>query len=393
MSFKVMLHYPSWIALFVCGINGLIEFTIAYVIWKYSQQLKRKVLSNIAVFCIIFYGLYCVTWVISSIYELSVASFNHNMCFLNWTAPYLFLFQQPLLYIFFIIRLFQMFQDSAYTYSKRFVKFFIIFIIILFSTAFIPATFWMISDWTSYSNAHNHNYDEIQSFTDCTKVLSKQTNTGKLFLGLTIGINFFCEFILSVIILRLYLKRLLLLSLTYNEIQLKINQKTQSQDSESGVSPRVTKKKDILTHKKNALFLSLAIKTTNIISIVVFSGYIGVLMFNGGFFGLYWRTFDHVIKCICLLMTFKFGDKIYYKICICQQCCYSLMTKCCFCCCMTSMQAKATIVLNNIKKKKRKKSIDNSTTDTGTFIPALTSASFMEFELLDATELSVEMSM
>eukprot|EP01084_Bolivina_argentea_P069636 126668_1 len=385
MSIKVMLQFPNWISLFVCSINGLIECTIAYLIWKYTRQLKRKLLSNIAVFCVIFYALYCMTWVITSIYQLSVASFNHNMCFLLWTSSYLFLFQQSLLYLFFIMRLYTMFQDSVYGYSKAFVKFFAVFIVILFSIAITPVTFWMITEYNNYSNEHNYNFDEIQSFGDCTKILSGSNKIGKLLLGLTIGINAICELILSVIILRLYLKNLLLLSLTYSEIQFKFNQRA--------FPVKLTKKKDILNHKKNALFLSLAIKTTNIILIVVFSGYIGVFLWNRSIFGQYWKTFDHVIKCICLFMTFKFGENIYYKICVCQGCCYPLMTKCCFCCCMTSMQAKATIVLNNIKKKKRKKSIDNSTTDTGTFIPALTSASFMEFELLDATELSVEMSM
>ena len=134
---------------------------------------------------VIIYILYNLLHCILSIYALfiSPSDFSVSMCFPLWFSGTLFIIQQALIYTFFILKLYVIFKYSAYSYSSKFILRFIGCTVSVLIRPTIPAISWLIHDFVNYDDE----FQSIQSFADCSWIRSYQSNTGSLFLGLTIA--------------------------------------------------------------------------------------------------------------------------------------------------------------------------------------------------------------
>ena len=117
---------------------------------------------------------------------------------------------------------------------------------------------------------------------------------------------------------RLYLKKLILLSLTYDTLQLNSATKPIGYDGTD----------------QTDRFYKLTLKLTFLFIITILTGYL-TLLIQGLGIGEYWLCFDHTINVLCIYLSYAFNDKLYDKLCgwfvarYCYKCCAPL----CFCCC------------------------------------------------------------
>ena len=159
-----------------------------------------------------------------------------------------------------------------------------------------------------------------------------------------------CEIGSSILVLRMYLSRLMTLSIAYNEISLVMEQNRREAGRKN--------KKDLNRHKRNitemlnvrnvsspaspsnltwaqkrrtnARFFQLGLRTTNTVILAVVSTSI-ITLFNG--MGQWWNVMDCVFNTLAIYLSFSFGDTLYSKLCFCQKCCYRFCIQCCYCCC------------------------------------------------------------
>ena len=117
---------------------------------------------------------------------------------------------------------------------------------------------------------------------------------------------------------RLYLRKLVLLSLTYDTLQLNSATKSIGYDG--------TEQTD--------RFYKLTLKLTFLFIITILTGYL-TLAIQGLGIGEYWLSFDHAINVLCIYLSYGFNDKLYDKLCGCfmAKYCYKCCAPLCFCCC------------------------------------------------------------
>ena len=279
--------------------------------------------------------------------------FNHNICWIvPFTNQYL-AFNKIFLYLYFILRLHKLFHRSAMAIPKR--KLFIFAVtmiviltvsimydtlsmfpffepyqfsisrIIVFSlsiTMFRPFFMITISEiiWVNNNQSLVH-FESITSLSNCANLLINYNVTWlQTFVWIAIGCQTLTEIFFYIFMLRLFLIRIVYLSLT--QIQ----------------STSVT-------------LMKLAIKHTNLLILVMTTSYLGLLTWGFGI-GTYMLSIDLMINSVAIYLSFEFSDKLYDILCCsslcqnykCHQCCIYL----CWCCCTPTRVPQS--VLSDLKQ-------------------------------------------
>ena len=161
---------------------------------------------------------------------------------------------------------------------------------------------------------------DLKSYQDCGELLAINPLYEDL-MGIISGLTALWELFVCIILLRFYTKRLALLSIACNEIDVLMREK----------SKKFKSKKNLNRHRKNQFFLSLAIKTTNIVILCVISGWIGIFALSVRV-GEYWLVFDHIVGGLGIYMMYS--DVLYKKIFCCNKICFNCCLNICYCCCL-----------------------------------------------------------
>ena len=226
----------------------------------------------------------------------------------------------------------------------------------------------------------NLNEIDINNFTECRELLLHRSNSITIIQFVAIAIYLIGEIIWSICILRLFLSRILVLSMSFDKMKSRIEERklkrkgskstvvsTQNTNtdndsnvhielSNSGSNTVTTTKINISTSptndgdngrikrsdtlneqmeaKNNELFLNLAIKTTNLIILVVVSNYL--VLFK---FGIQISTsllnIDAVCNTLAIYLSYQFSTRYYDQLFkACHNVCYGCCVRLCYCCCL-----------------------------------------------------------
>lgn len=219
-----------------------------------------------------------------------------------------------------------------------------------------PSTYLAFEATIGIYSKPSKEWDHIQEFSHCADPLGDDT----IITLITIIAVVMVEIFSSILVLRMYLSRLMTLSIAYNEMNLVIDQR---EDTHSPSPPHSTTSNNHQGHtrsptwaqkrKTNARFFQLGLRTTNTVILAVVSTSI-ITLFNG--IGQWWNTMDCVFNTLAIYLSFSFSDKLYSKLCCCQKLCYKWCIGCCYCCCAPQL------MLDQIEREQveRKKTMDLS---------------------------------
>eukprot|EP01084_Bolivina_argentea_P126400 223815_1 len=246
-------------------------------------------------------------------------------------------------FTFYIVRLGIVFNNSSFAVSLTRLKLLTLFIL-LPSIVMSIMGFYMV--WYVASHYDPDKYPmEVNTFRDCSIVDDIYTPPSvSIFKYISLAVYFLSELIYSIIILRLFLSRVLLLSLSFNQMQTRVQSrgskgskgarsrspsKTRSNsgntiqsdvDADSETRKKREKKVKFKNRKKRAtsearkmelrnteLFLNLAIKTTNLIIFVVVTNYLALVKF-GAKINPVLLMIDAVCNCFAVYVSFRFSS-------------------------------------------------------------------------------------
>eukprot|EP01084_Bolivina_argentea_P012452 23332_1 len=196
------------------------------------------------------YLLFCFSILILSIMEVQ-GTFTDFGCIMLFTYASWLVPGKILMYIFFTIRLHQIFKGSIFSYPK--------FKLLLFSsiTCTLIAIFSIIILLVTIPDIIkvNSKHITINSVQECINIISAYQKQNSIMIQL-VGITGFVltDICASIVLLRLYLKKLLILSITFD----RITQKTELFSHNFSNSQKEKMEDD-------SYYLQLAIKTTNLL--------------------------------------------------------------------------------------------------------------------------------
>ena len=222
----------------------------------------------------------------------------------------------------------------------------------------------------------NDDLSDINSFINCDLVEDEYETKWHLILKY-VGVTsyLFAQLIWTIIVLRLFLSRVLMLSMSYDKLKEEIERKKSqrklqfpSKLNRMGSLSRVRSNTGSVTHTDNSqspsaqndgsgmkerrldrqgsaykqkieaknseVFLNLAIKTTNLIIVSICTNYI--ILFK---FGLDINTailnIDALVNCGSVYLSYQFSAKYYDKLFGgCHKICYGCCVRLCYCCCL-----------------------------------------------------------
>eukprot|EP01084_Bolivina_argentea_P036316 67203_1 len=305
------LEYPGYISLSVTFICTTVQLCILFDLIRHTKNklsTKAKTSIILAYGSIVSFSLYSIGIFIQSIYEISVSSsqFDRRICTYRYITPFFFQIGKILMFWFFIARLYGIFFKSTLKYKILPLKLFGIFCLIIFS---LPSVLFGI---VTLDGLIHTNPNEINTVADCNGV-TDNSSFGKPLRITAIAMNMIGDLIASIIMLRLYLKRLILLSNAFDKFEFKSEHHKQ----------------------KNECFMTLILKTTNLMIISILTEYI-VLIVSAASIGIYWMSINHTINVLCIYLSFGgFNDKLYDDLCCCvDKYCYGCCSSLCILCCM-----------------------------------------------------------
>eukprot|EP01083_Nonionella_stella_P083646 231341_1 len=305
--------YPSTLSAVVTGLC----FTTQMIIFGFLVKKTKEHLPNTSILLsyasVISYSLYAFTQFIMSIIAETTPPDAFNslaLCLYENITPSFFLCGKILMLLFYIVRLYGILHNTSFAYNKLPLISLGIFVVVGLAAGGV--CFWVIVITGLSASSASGELANIQDFPGCR--LSIDAAPGRIPLTITaIGISLIVDLIASIIILRLYLKKLILLSLAFDKFEFKSK-----------------------THlKNNEKFMQLILKTTNLVIISIITEYL-TLVVNGAGIGEFWLSFDHTINVLCIYLSFgSADDRAYGLLCGCiDKCCHKCCTRICFCCCL-----------------------------------------------------------
>lgn len=200
----------------------------------------------------------------------------------------------------------------------------------------------IVQEW--YNNyLQSGNNQSISSYDDCIAVES--FNTDLAYYTLVI-ITFTGEIIFSVIVLRLYVRRLLGLATNIKDItdtnRIAVNGEAQPTATAIEVVQAITGQMYHLAAPECAFdeqsleFLNAAAKATNLVIISIVSTIITSIIFD--ILGRWALTINTIVNSLSMYLTFSFGKRIYdifcmNHMCSIHNCCFNICILKCFACC------------------------------------------------------------
>eukprot|EP01084_Bolivina_argentea_P082586 149522_1 len=286
--------------------------------FKFWKVQLHVIITALAFLFFALFALHTTIDAIVSIVSQSNGTFNYKLCLSNFTELTTFSIGKLLIMQYFVVRLFQVFNTTPFAVSITKLKITSVLIT-------IPVLLQVVHGIynAAYSQEQlNKNTDEqlqaigISSFSDCTEYTrSLRTNTLRMLQMIGITLYVLNELIYSIFILRTFVGKILLLSMPAMK-------NFKNADSSAG---------DLFSQD----LLMLAIKTTNLVILSVFSGLILLIKF-GGRFESYVLNFEGLINCLAIYLSFGFTTKLYNGL---FHSCHNVLFKpciwCCFCCCLS----------------------------------------------------------
>ena len=217
------------------------------------------------------------------------------------------------------IRLYQVLKGSVYEISQRLAR-------IMGFVAIIPLIMGsIIMDVPIYQyhfsdpSIRDEISSTIQSVEDCLNLEERfRTDTYQLALLIIVSFYVLNEIIYSIVILRLFISRVLIIARAsgtdYNDITVG-----------NGYGPKNIKKN---------LFLFSIIKLTNLTILAIISNYIALINY-GLQWPLYTLNIDTICNCLSVFLSLESSQAIYDKIFyFCHLLCFRCCVRVCFCCCL-----------------------------------------------------------
>eukprot|EP01084_Bolivina_argentea_P290848 499723_1 len=305
------LQYPGYFSLILSIICFFIQSTILISLIKQTKEkLPNKAILT-AYLSILFFVIHNLDILTESIYvTINPNGFNSTLCTLRSMSIWLYKTGEILMYLFYINRLYKIFNGTEFKYNKKSLSIFGICIVIAIYIENIIVTFVVLTN--SNSSDFNQISQQIQTVQDCQLIHQTYSKNIKYMLTLYSIVAAFIETLITAILLRLYLKKLSLLSLAYDEYNF---------TSEG--------------HKhKNERFLQLFVKTTTLVIVALIASYIASILLITEF-GSFLLITEHSVISICIYLGYGSNDKLYHKICcLCHKSCHQCCTLICFCCCV-----------------------------------------------------------
>eukprot|EP01083_Nonionella_stella_P040850 110768_1 len=316
------------LVLSIFGIISILPPLLHLIFSNKHSKIKFKRIdtasSLLALLCYFFYSLHFGTLSIYGMLYDHTDHFSTSACVGIWYAAFWFSGGRFFTLVFFISRLYKTFHGSAFAISRK--QFMISIIAYLFCTvaASICMSLQTIRPMhTIFGNGTQHSalIESIHSYEQCHLVLDVFWPQRKRLTFIAIGIWTIIDIVSNVVLLRIYLKKVVLLSIACNEINSAIPLQTKRAN---------TSDRHVL--KENTLFLQLAEKTTMIVILLTVS-YFVVLPVQAMRVGQVWVTVENVIHSWCIYMTYKCAKQMYNIICFNGELCFTCWKRCCFCCC------------------------------------------------------------
>eukprot|EP01083_Nonionella_stella_P106354 306775_1 len=277
-----------------------------------KRTMRCRFYMNVSIF--IFYLLFCATQSVISIYSL-ISSVTHSFyvpwCQLRLHEMYGFIIAKILLYQFYIYQFHVTFKDSSFGIPIRRLKCMGIIVsipiialtVISFMVALKPAQY--LSDTRNTAQWHQEN---INGFSECSLIYKEYYESIPLLFSLfnvVTMVYVFNEIAFSIVILRLFLSRTLLLTLRL----------TKSESIESGAA-------------------HLTIKTTNLIILSVVTNYLLFIKYALSLDASVY-VIDAFFNCLSIFLSYKFAAPLYNLIYRpCHKTCYGMCLNLCVCCCL-----------------------------------------------------------
>eukprot|EP01083_Nonionella_stella_P186538 683129_1 len=305
--------YPGALSAVVTGLCFTTQMVLFGLLVKKTKRRLPHTSILLSYASVISYSLYAFNLFIMSIIAETISPDAFNglaLCLYRYMAPSFFLCGKILMLLFYIVRLYNILHNTSFEYKKR--PLICLGIFVVLGLAAGGVCFWVIVI-TGLSASHaSREISNIHDFPGCRLSIEAAPDRIPLTIA-AIGTTLIVDLIASIIILRLYLKKLILLSAAFDKFEFK---------SKSHL-------------KKNEKFMQLILKTTNLVIVSIITEYL-TLVVNGLDIGEYWLSFDHTINVLCIYLSFgSADDKEYRLFCGCiDKCCHKCCTRICFCCCL-----------------------------------------------------------
>jgi len=311
-----------------------------------------------------------------------------NICQIYWQVYQLYIWGKLFMYLFYCARIYRSFRGSAFELSPRRYKMLILSVTIFYvttSTLFIIE----VSQWGNHSKfplAPQISTPQIETWKDCQ--LHTDYRAAQSSMLYKIVVLYTGEMVFAVILLRLYVRKVLQLvgHLNFESIEVSMNsvrtvkakappmaspsrtgsrlntpnhsrhnsrnsrshssnlkKSPRSMSSAAGSdqshhseSPRVEPVREEPADSGNSemddAFLQVAVKSTILVIISIFSSLVAAFMFDT--IGLWLLDLDCTVNFVCMYLTFVFAKKWYGVMCYgTHKCCWSVCVESVFKCC------------------------------------------------------------
>eukprot|EP01084_Bolivina_argentea_P304193 525288_1 len=345
--------------------------------WKASSDVF------LSLFIFILYLMFAIHTTIDRLYAIIIYetndSFDAHWCISYFMELVTFTTPKILLYIFFILRLHSVFKNSSFAVSKISLK---VIAVIVAVPLILNAIVGVINALKPIQHfLHHQKHDSninIHHFDSCG-ILTKYYKSSTMLLIQYIAITLYLlgELIYSVTILRLFLSRILMLSMSYEKMKIRMertsskSKQKMSKEASVVISQSVpatthtipksieesrSKSSQQIETKNHEVFLHLAIKTANLIILVICSNYLILFKF-GTKIATSILNINVLCNCFAVYLSYRFSDK-YYDLIFkpCHTLCYGCCVRLCYCCCLP------TKLPDHVELEKEHKTVENGAT-------------------------------
>lgn len=191
-------QFPGPVNLVVTFSMALIQTALLiHLIKKTKSKLPQTAILT-SYIAIIFYSLYAINQFILSIYAIATrpATFNGYICYYMFFTPIYFLTGKIFTFIFYLARLYRIFNNTTFSYSKSCLRLFGVFIIIgYYASSSLFA-------YVALNGLNNSNISVIDEFAHCAEEIDYRSSTNILLTSISIMLNLIVDLLVTIITLR-----------------------------------------------------------------------------------------------------------------------------------------------------------------------------------------------
>lgn len=332
-------------------ISGILAATIITILFFHSFHSVRHTELTVNKYYLALYFLSLLFFFIFDIITVFINTYstsfdNEYLCDIYFNSYAVYSAGKCFMIVFLTFRVYVIFGRSIQNNFRRKNCILIIVSIVLFHVCIMIGFLVHMRNHIWYKKYHQSNENlEIISFDDCLAI--EAFNSDVIFYIL-VAIAFSGEVVFSIIVLRLYIRRLLGLAKNLNKI-LNIQSIAANSNSIAGatvmknttspvISPSLNRRiTPVCEYIEDSLeFIDLAAKATNLVIFSIISSIIASVVYD--IFGRWIFPINTLVNCLCMYLTFSFGKRMYYILCekcACKlhYCCLNICVLKYFACC------------------------------------------------------------